>query len=172
MTARGAVMLHVGQEFARSKVIADTDVPGTHPGLLDHNSYEKDDATNWIDYTHADANRELLAYYRGLIAIRRRFRTLRHAPVENYHFLSADVPMAGGFEVKGIDGEEDLIVLINGNHHETATYRLTEGSALELLADAHAAGTAPMRGMAENAIAVGAGCCMILSRKRRPESSR
>lgn len=162
MTSRGAVMLHAGQEFARSKVVANRDIPDIHPLVLDHNSYEKDDETNWLDYGQAAANRDLLAYYRGLIALRRRFRSLRHAPVTNYRFLAADVVMASGFVVKGIEGEEDMIVLINGNHAESAHYEIPGARQLGVLADAHAAGDTVLRMVDGPRVTVEAGCCLIL----------
>ncbi|MDX9757820.1 MAG: alpha-amylase family glycosyl hydrolase, partial [Bacteroidota bacterium] len=58
-TARGIVMLHAGQEFARSKVVANRGLQDVRPSVLDHNSYEKDDETNWLDYDLAEQNRAL-----------------------------------------------------------------------------------------------------------------
>jgi pullulanase/glycogen debranching enzyme len=162
-TARGPVMLHAGQEFGRSKVIADRGISDTHPGVIDHNSYEKDDETNWLNYEHAEWNSDLLEYYRGLIALRKRFRTLRLAPMENYRFLSADVSMAGGFEVKGIDGEADLAVLINGNLHESAQFKLTRWGQWSVFADEFAAGSRPIRRLDADRVAVAPGCCMLLA---------
>lgn len=68
--APGPVMLHQGQEFARSKTVADPDDPDH--GRPDHNSYNKDDATNHIDFSLRRTNRDLFDYYRGLVALRRR----------------------------------------------------------------------------------------------------
>ncbi len=162
LTAQGAVMLHAGQEFARSKVIADRGLADTRPGTLDHNSYEKDDETNWLNYSHAEWNRELVAYYRGLIALRKAHRSLRRAPIGHYRFLAADVGIAGGFELKGMDGEPDLIVLINGNSGEAARYPLPEGRRWGVMVDAHAAGTDAMRHVESDHIVVEPGCCFVL----------
>lgn len=162
MVSRGAVMLHAGQEFARSKVVAPRDIPDIRPLVLDHNSYEKDDETNWIDYAHADVNRDLTEYYRGLIALRRRFRCLRHAEESRYHFVSADVPMAGGFVLKGMDGERDLIVLINGNHAQQARYHVPEAARkLGVLVDALVAGDSVLRRINGPDLVVEAGCCLV-----------
>ncbi|MFZ1730626.1 MAG: pullulanase [Bacteroidota bacterium] len=161
--ARGPVMLHAGQEFGRSKVIADRGIADTHPGVVDHNSYEKDDETNWLNYEHAEWNSDLLEYYRGMIALRNRFRTLREAPMENYNFLSADVSVASGFEAKGIDGEEDLIVLINGNIRETARYKLSRWGKWSVFADEFTADDRLLRRLDADSITVAPGCCMILS---------
>ena len=163
LTARGAVMLHAGQEFARSKIVADRDIPDVRPGVLDHNSYEKDDETNWLDYSLADANRDLLAYYTGLIALRRKYPRLRRATDAQYRFLAADVALAGGFVLEGEKGEEELIVLINGNRQETARYQLGPGT-LGVLVDAHAAGDSVLRRIEGPVVTVEAGCCTVLQR--------
>ncbi|MBE0645046.1 MAG: pullulanase [Bacteroidetes bacterium] len=167
LTARGPIMLHAGQEFARSKVIADHGVPDARPGVLDHNSYEKDDETNWLNFEHAEWNRELVAYYRGLVALRKKYRTLRHAPAENYRFLAADVAIAGGFVVKGVEGETDLVVLVNGNLEHPARFNLPPGEAWAVLVNEHAAGIEPMRRQRTDTINVEPGCCLILARERQ-----
>ncbi|MBR9974922.1 MAG: pullulanase [Bacteroidetes bacterium] len=162
LVSRGAVMLHAGQEFARSKVVAPRDIPDVRALVLDHNSYEKDDETNWINYTHADVNRDLLEYYQGLIALRRRFRCLRHAEETRYRFISADVPMAGGFVLKGMDGEKDLIVLINGNDSRKARFHILEASkSLGVLVDAFVAGDTVLRRISGPDLTVEAGCCLV-----------
>lgn len=178
-TARGIVMLHAGQEFARSKVVADRGIPDVLPLVLDHNSYEKDDETNWLDYDLAELNHELFAYYRGLIALRKRYRCLRHAAAERYRFLVADVALAGGFVVAGNQGNagnevnegnegnagnEELIVLINGNRRSDALYELPEAAEYGVLADGAMAGDVPFRVVQGPRVTVPAGCCLILTR--------
>ena len=49
-TSQGIVFMHEGQEWARSKVIANTGTPDNRIGQIDHNSYEKDNETNWINW--------------------------------------------------------------------------------------------------------------------------
>ena len=50
-TSRGITMISEGQEFARSKVIPfNIPVDDPHKGMIDHNSYEKDNETNYINY--------------------------------------------------------------------------------------------------------------------------
>jgi pullulanase len=124
LTSQGAVMLEQGQEFARAKVIAERGLPGTTPGMIDHNSYEKDDETNWLNYGHVAVNASLVDYYAGLIGIRRRFASLRRAARSRYRFLSADVGIASGFIIAAHGGEPDLAVLINANSHQAARYAL------------------------------------------------
>ncbi|HLF14408.1 MAG TPA: alpha-amylase family glycosyl hydrolase [Bacteroidota bacterium] len=71
LTSPGPVMIHQGQEFARSKVIAGTEAPDPDVGKPDHNSYNKDNETNHLDYAVRDLNRELFDYYRGLVGLRK-----------------------------------------------------------------------------------------------------
>ncbi|MBC8043439.1 MAG: hypothetical protein IAF08_08335, partial [Rhizobacter sp.] len=74
--AQGPVMIHEGQEFARSKVVAATTAMDTKVGTIDHNSYEKDNETNYLNYEHRELNRDLYDYYRGLIALRKTYPSL------------------------------------------------------------------------------------------------
>jgi pullulanase len=71
LTSPGPVMLHEGQEFARAKFIAGLGASDPDAGRPDHNSYNKDDATNYLDFGLREVNRDLFDYYRGLIALRK-----------------------------------------------------------------------------------------------------
>ncbi|MEL6824346.1 MAG: pullulanase, partial [Calditrichota bacterium] len=134
--AQGPVMFHEGQEYARSKVIAPTDAPDVAAGVIDHNSYEKDDETNWLNFHHAEANRELVEYYRGLIALRKAHRPLRYAGPEHFHFAKTSDPL---FMAYLIDAEgESILVALNGNTQEVHDLDLPDGE-WELYADAQSA---------------------------------
>ena len=140
--ARGIVMLHAGQEFARSKIIAERGIHDVAARVLDHNSYEKDDETNWIDYGMREVNRDLFEYYRGLVQLRKQKDVLRRSKREHYHFLSPTTSLASGFILQAPDGHPHMAVLINANHVEWAEYELTGGRRWSILVnDAHA-GTA------------------------------
>jgi len=162
LTARGAVMLHAGQEFARSKVIADTGVPDATPGIIDHNSYEKDDETNWINYGHCEMNRPLFEYYRGLIALRRKFPLLRKAGIEQYRFLEPPTPVASGFIV---GAKKELAVLVNANREKAADYHLPPGGAWRVLVNGESAGTKTLGRFDGEHIAVPPSQCMVLLRE-------
>jgi len=87
-TSQGITMIHSGQEFARSKVIAyEENVEDKDVGTLDHNSYNKDNETNYIDYKHAEINSELFEYYQGLIKLRKKHDAFRKANFESYKFI-------------------------------------------------------------------------------------
>ncbi|MDX1700246.1 MAG: alpha-amylase family glycosyl hydrolase [Melioribacteraceae bacterium] len=86
-TSQGITMIHEGQEYGRSKVIApEKGVTDSHLGQIDHNSYNKDNETNYMDFDHADQNKALLDYYKGLIKLRKKHSAFRNAPYDNYKF--------------------------------------------------------------------------------------
>jgi pullulanase len=154
LTSRGAVMLHAGQEFGRGKIIADRNIPDVVPHVIDHNSYEKDDETNWLDYSYADVNAGLYDYYRGLISIRNTNAALRRSEDDRYRFLAADIPIAGGFEILDESGEPLLVVLINANHEQVARYDLRRKREWNVLADAKEASATALRTLDAQHIAV------------------
>lgn len=89
-TSQGITMIHSGQEFARSKVIAfEENVKDVDAGKLDHNSYNKDNETNYINYNHKKINEELFNYYKGLITLRKNNEAFRKANFNDYNFFTA-----------------------------------------------------------------------------------
>ncbi|MBR9976756.1 MAG: pullulanase [Bacteroidetes bacterium] len=165
LMARGAVMVHAGQEYARSRIIADRGIPDVKACVVDHNSYEKDDETNWLNYEHAEWNRELMTYYQGLIDLRRHRDTLRHAPIENYNYLAADIQQAGGYHITGVPGEMDLIVLFNGSTGDTAQFSLPSADWV-VLVDEDIAGTQGRRHLEQGGVAVPPSACVVLEQRR------
>ena len=69
LTSQGPVMIAEGQEWARSKVIATTMVEDEKINKMDHNSYEKDNETNWLNWKHKEINSELVDFYRLLKSV-------------------------------------------------------------------------------------------------------
>lgn len=138
-TCQGTVMMHEGQEFARSKVIASSNIPHTSPGILDANSYEKDDATNWLDYDAMERNRELMDYYRGMIAVRNEHRSLRWAQADRYSFLETKTPIASGFILDDPDCDSLIAVLANAHRTQEAEYSLLSAT-WSVLVDGRTAG--------------------------------
>lgn len=180
LTVQGGIMLHQGQEFARSKVV-DVNSPWlkgfkkdekgnwykeiilpngnvkkvmwpggkAKPGTVDHDSYEKDDETNWINYDEAlklEPNRELLEYYKGLIAIRKTFDPFRKADIKAIRFIDNKerISPSLGWILPGdkTTGGKEIIVLINANQNSSATFTLPEGE-WQILADEKIASTKP-----------------------------
>ncbi len=71
LSSGGLPMVHMGQELGRSKLIAEGCPEDLRTGRIDHNSYEKDNATNWIDWRLLERNATLVESYRALIRFRK-----------------------------------------------------------------------------------------------------
>lgn len=137
LASRGPVMLHEGQEWGRSKLIRAGTVADPRDGTLDDNSYNKDNATNHLDYRERDANRALVDYYRGLIAIRSAYPALAAAPREAASFIATrgELFVAEHIAWAGAPG---MLVLLNAAASPTGDLRLPAGT-WSVLADATAA---------------------------------
>jgi pullulanase len=126
LTSQGITMMHSGQEFARSKVIAKSIATDKNEGKLDHNSYEKDNETNYINYHHAEFNKELVDYYKGLILLRKEFPAFRRAAYENVSFLKIyDNDFALGYRLNY--NNDEFIVLLNAAQKGVEEIKLPEG---------------------------------------------
>jgi pullulanase/glycogen debranching enzyme len=135
-TCQGPTMIHQGQEFARSKVIAQTTVTDTNVGKIDHNSYNKDNETNWLNFQHAEINVELLNYYRGLIRMRQAHAAFLRAEIEDFTFIEQPDSL---FLTYKIDYQnKKYYVMLNGNTENDHHIDLPGGS-WGVLADARAA---------------------------------
>jgi pullulanase/glycogen debranching enzyme len=151
MSSPGPVMVHEGQEFARAKVIAPGGVPDPDAGKLDHNSYNKDNATNHLDFGLRDVNAGLFEYYRALIGMRRR-HPLLGSPLaaRTVEFPSGEgvpviVRVGPGKTPRARGGFNRYIVLLNPSPGAPAEALLPEGTWFAL-ADAtgvHPAGMEP-----------------------------
>lgn len=134
LTAQGPVMLHAGQEFARSKVIAKSDVADPNAGKLDRNSYNKDNETNYINYQHAISNTELVEYYRGLIALRKQYPSaFGGAAKSDITFLPTDDEFTIAFRIRHAAAKgnakqpKSFIVGLNGNPDRDIAIALPQG---------------------------------------------
>lgn len=131
LTSQGITFIHQGQEWGRSKIIAKTDVPDTHVGQIDHNSYEKDNETNWLNWNEKDTNRELVDYYRGLIQLRKITSEFRNSTPEDFTFL----PMANNVAV-GYLLADKFLVYMNGDQESPLKIALPKGD-WKILVDEH-----------------------------------
>lgn len=140
LTSQGISMIHSGQEFARSKVIAiDKRIKDKEQEHLDHNSYNKDNYTNYINFNHAEINSELFDYYKGLIELRKTYKAFRRAKNEQIVFLdNLQNEFSIGFSLKVYDDE--FIVLMNADQNSTDNFALPEGD-WEVLVNNEKAGT-------------------------------
>jgi len=126
-TSRGVTMIHAGQEFARSKVIpCDIKATDEHKGMIDHNSYDKDNETNYINYNHSKINEELLNYYKGLIQLRKKYDVFRRADYGDVDFIKIESnPFALGYQVKF--NNDVFLVLLNANPKVKEEFILPDG---------------------------------------------
>ncbi len=134
LTSQGPVMIAEGQEWGRSKITAPADVPDENIGRIDHNSYAKDNETNWLNWNHKTLNEKLVGYYRGLITLRHKYPAFRNTHPEDVEFLESDAEFGIGFRLA--DENTELLVLLNGDSKQSATFTIPEGP-WEILADQH-----------------------------------
>ncbi|TVQ66757.1 MAG: pullulanase [Balneolaceae bacterium] len=129
-SAQGITMIHAGQEFARSKIIAKSIYGDPDEGKMDHNSYQKDNATNWIDFDQIDLNRSLYEYYRALIQIRIESPALRKSDPEGICFDHHGDPLVVSFYISGNTSGDlyDYYIILNGNFNSAADLTLPSGS--------------------------------------------
>ena len=121
-TSQGIVFLHEGQEWARSKIIADTEASDNRIGQIDHNSYEKDNETNWINWDEKELNKELVSYYKGLIQIRKYYPELSHSEPENYDFVNLGEKIAVAYALN-----DNIFVVMNGDYKRSLKLNLPLG---------------------------------------------
>lgn len=141
-TSRGMTMIHSGQEFARSKVIPLTNQNDPHRGMIDHNTYDKDNEVNYINYNHAKMNQDLWDYYQGLIELRKEFQSFRRAEYDEVKFISVkDNDFAICYEVKHND--EDFMVLLNAHPVKEVLFELPKGK-WDVLVNSDKAGIKPI----------------------------
>ena len=163
LTSRGITMISEGQEFARSKVIPENvDVPDNEKGMIDHNSYNKDNETNYINYNHAKINEELLSYYKGLINLRKTFEAFRRADYDQVKFFDVkDNSFALGYS---LDYDNDkFIVLFNADSVKSCEFTLPEGE-WDVLVNAVTAGTDPV-GSVNSKVVLEHSTGMVLKKK-------
>jgi pullulanase/glycogen debranching enzyme len=106
--------------------------------MIDHNTYDKDNEVNYINYNHAKMNQDLWDYYKGLIELRKEFKSFRRAEYNDVKFLSVkDNDFALGYEVT--HGDENFVVLFNAHPLKEVVWDLPKGK-WEVLVNSEKAG--------------------------------
>ncbi len=161
-TSQGITMIHSGQEFARTKIVEPVKgVKDSHAGMLDHNSYNKDNETNYINYNHAAVNGELVSYYKGLIEMRKTFEAFRHADYKDITFFDfKENPFAAGYFMDYKD--KDFIVLFNADMTKDLEF-LVPGTGWEIIANGEKAGIESL-GTAEEKLTIPPSTGIVLKR--------
>ncbi len=128
--SQGVPMIHAGQEWARTKVVQSVEgVDDPNFGKLDHNSYEKDNETNYLNFSDIAENSDLVAYYRGLIKLRLNSPALRKSRPEDLHFWNYSDSLHITVSISGKNSGDpyDYIISLNGNPFGVHKIRLPQG---------------------------------------------
>lgn len=111
MLAQGIPFIHAGEEILRTKVDAQ--------GHFVENSYDSPDYVNCIDWSVLDNEtyQKNLAYYKGLIQIRKRFTSLRYMTAEEVkqHVVIVE-PQQNHvivMHVRDVEKQEELLCIFN-----------------------------------------------------------
>ena len=121
MTSQGIPIIHQGQDWAHSQVIAETDADDPNVGKMDRNPYNKDNETNWVNWLEKEQNKELVDYYTGLIQFRRATTELRHADPTDFKFQGLS-ETALGYVIR-----DRIAVYMNGDPKKSVSTELPEG---------------------------------------------
>ncbi len=148
LTSQGPVMIAQGQSWGRAKVIANSVGNDPNVGQLDHNSYEKDDETNWLNWDEKELNNSLVDYYRGLIAIRNKYPEIRNVQTGSRSFFDGSNQLSFGVSMAG---EHQILVLLNADKKSKSKFSLPAGTWTILASDkqAHVEGLGTLDKVAE-----------------------
>ena len=137
-TSQGVPFIKAGEEFLRSKPLPEK------KGFAE-NSYNMPDAVNSIKWDNIHEYPDMIAYYKGLMALRKAhpvFRMQSEAEMtQNLCFLSDTPENVVAYLLKGKgadDTPENILVIFNGNDEEIL-YNLPEGK-WKILVDDKTAG--------------------------------
>lgn len=114
--SRGPIMLQQGDEFGRCKCITLEETDETEDpywGLIDRDSYNKDNSTNWIDWERFSegAFHSILEYTRGLLAIRNAHPSILRTHREAVETLGTSSQKCKAFRYQA--GRDTLVVVLN-----------------------------------------------------------
>lgn len=172
---QGPVMIHLGQEWARSKVTPDLkgEVPEVIVGDLGKssdnvvyltqtpNSYSADNDTNYINFDYIQYNQDLFDYYQGLIALRKAQPLLGRGDPEKINILRSKNKNNSSL---GVEIEGSVYGFVNSNPKDTATFTIPEGS-YDIMANKDSAGTKSLGTMNGGEITVDKAASLILVKK-------
>jgi len=121
LTSQGIPIIHQGQDWAHSQIIAETDAHDPNVGKMDRNPYNKDNETNWVNWLEKEQNKKLADYYSGLIDLRRTHTEFRHATKKDFKFQGL-ADHALGYVIRN-----RIAVYINGENSTAVETDLPEG---------------------------------------------
>ncbi len=127
LLSKGVPIIHQGQEWGHSQIIASTSVNDINVGKMDRNPYNKDNSTNWVNWSELTVNIELVNFYKNLIEVRKQIPSLSSLNTDNLFFDVIDERVIGYFPGK------DLAVFFNGHFDEIKEVVLPPGNWKVLL---------------------------------------
>lgn len=138
--SQGVTMIHCGQEWARSKLIFDPNHKDPKAGTLDHDSYNKDNETNWLNFNEIEINKGLFNYYKDLIELRLNSPGLRKASASDIHFKVYRDPLHITFSIQPNEHLDvyEYFISLNGNPKIAHNIDLPDG-IWELVVDKNSA---------------------------------
>ena len=151
LTSQGIAFLHAGEEMARTKKGHE-------------NSYNLSDSVNALDWRRKTKFAGLVAYYRGLIALRKAhpaFRLKTAADIRRcLAFLAMPAPGMVGYLLGSPAGTDQFVVIFNA----TATPQTVQlpASGWRVLVDGERAGVKPLRRIPGDACTVPARSALVL----------
>ena len=162
MTAQGIPFIHAGEEFLREKLAED--------GHRVENSYNASDYVNEIRWRWLDeADRaDTVAYYQGLIALRKHYSCLRLATKAEvakqvcYRWITNELVV---FDIK--DEKDDLVVIFNASTKtqplDLYAHDVVEGD-WKVLVNAEKAGIAPIETVTDGKVELPPISAMVLAK--------
>lgn len=129
MISQGIAMIHAGQEYARTKLIVKADENDPDAGKFDHNSYNKDNETNYLDFDDIKSNQDLFNYSIGLIKLRKSSSALKKSKPEAIQFHSYEDPLFFTFNISnhGTDDPFEYLISFNANPFREHEIKLPDG---------------------------------------------
>ena len=116
MFSQGIPFIHAGEEILRSKV--------NEQGYYVENSYNWPDSVNRIDWSVLEKEdyQKNLAYYKGLIQIRKKYTSLRYMTAaevnQHVHIIKPQAKNVIVAEVYDAEKQEELVLIFNPNREE------------------------------------------------------
>ncbi len=157
--AQGIPFIQAGQEFLRSK-------PFPGGTAFDHNSYNSPDAINSLKWDRKSEYKDVVEYYKGLIALRKAHSAFRMYDGEqvgkNMYFIDRLPQHVTGFVLTGDNEFEEIVVFFNPNDYPVTLHAFGKYG---VYVDGGKAGTEVLRTV-EDDYTVEAISTIVLARKK------
>ncbi len=141
-TSEGIPFIQAGEEILRSK-------PNESGYGYDGNSYQSSDAVNSIKWDDLNTNADIYAYYKGLIAFRKKHPGFRYGSIEqinkNLTFIDCQIPNVIAYQIheQREQVDEELFIVHNANTKAVEIY-LPDGEWIQYI-DGMTAGEEPIQ---------------------------